>query len=132
MVWMVACSHGWCITVLLCVFLCAALPPFSLRRILHEGDLVKVCNDGRGRQKQYRFFLFSDQLVYASRKGSWRPWAAAQSGGEGVFIAHKTLPLRHMRVQFDPQVLTAAGYGTGFKARAREGGRSVVVVVVSL
>ncbi|KAA0173085.1 hypothetical protein FNF27_05434 [Cafeteria roenbergensis] len=35
------------------------------RRVLFEGDLVKVARRGAGRPRRYRFVLFSDLLVYA-------------------------------------------------------------------
>ncbi|CAM9164961.1 unnamed protein product, partial [Discosporangium mesarthrocarpum] len=42
------------------------------RRFLREGDLVKICRNGR--KVTYRFFLFNDQLLYAHQtfNGEWK------------------------------------------------------------
>ena len=70
------------------------------RRLLHEGDLVKVCSGGTGKLKTYRFFLFSDMLVYASR--------AAFSH---KYSARRKLPLASLEVVFDPEQLADMGNG---------------------
>ena len=38
----------------------------ATRRFLREGDLVKLCRS-QAKRKTYRFFLFSDQLLYTHK-----------------------------------------------------------------
>ena len=68
------------------------------RRLLHEGDLIKVASGGRGKQVQYRFFLFTDLLVYAQR---------STFSLSDKFVARQAIPLRNMRAIPDPPELTA-------------------------
>lgn len=68
------------------------------RRLLHEGDLIKVASGGRGKQVQYRFFLFTDLLVYAQR---------STFSLSDKFVARQAIPLRNMRAVPDPPELTA-------------------------
>lgn len=46
------------------------------RRLIYESDLTKVSRNGKGRRKVYRFFLFSDFLVYASETTFGSKWNA--------------------------------------------------------
>jgi hypothetical protein len=68
------------------------------RRLLHEGDLIKVASGGRGKQVQYRFFLFTDLLVYAQR---------STFSLSDKFVARQAIPLRNMRAVPDPPELTS-------------------------
>ncbi|RYY33945.1 hypothetical protein EON62_03740, partial [archaeon] len=56
------------------------------RRLVYEGDLTKVASDGRGKHTLYRFFLFNDMLVYASK---------AAFGGK--YTVHQKIPLATVR-----------------------------------
>jgi len=83
----------------------------SARRLLFEGDLVKVSNKGRGRHKSYRFFLFSDLLIYASK---------SQFSFSDKFIAHAALPLMDERgnsvsVTADPPEFKTQRIANGFR-----------------
>jgi brefeldin A-inhibited guanine nucleotide-exchange protein len=54
------------------------------RTFIREGDLVKKC---RNRNVTYRFFLFSDQLMYCNK------------GISGLWNPHKQLPLKMCRTE---------------------------------
>jgi len=56
------------------------------RSFIREGDLVKLCRSGK--KVQYRFFLFSDQLIYTHQ---------ALVGGQ--FKLHERLPVCVMRIE---------------------------------
>jgi acyl-CoA-binding protein len=69
------------------------------RRVLFEGDLVKVTKRGRGRPLRYRFVLFSDLLVYGhevSSRGCCWGWCS-RSG----IRAHAVLRLRGAKLEED-------------------------------
>jgi hypothetical protein len=57
----------------------------SSRIFLREGNLVKHCSNGQ--KKVYRFFLFSDRLLYGHR-----------SPAHGDYKIHEELPLSAMKV----------------------------------
>lgn len=54
------------------------------RRFIREGDLIKKCRSGKS--VKYRFFLFSDQLIYAHRSFT------------GEYRVHNQLVLSIMKV----------------------------------
>ena len=56
-----------------------------IRYFLKEGDLTKKCNR-TGRNIKYRFFLFSDMLIYTHRSSA------------GDFKIHEELPLHLMKI----------------------------------
>lgn len=88
--------------------------PLVPRRLLCEGEMTKVASGGRGKHTLYRFFLFTDLLVYANK-----------SAFSGKYTAHQAIPLTGMRVINDPPELChvpgAGGGGTG-GARSGDGG----------
>lgn len=73
------------------------------RRLLHEGDLVKVANGGRGRQSCYRVFLFNDIILYAS-KGAF----------SDKYTTHQVIPLVDARVETNPPEFEQKGIKHGF------------------
>ena len=74
------------------------------RRLLYEGDLIKVAARGHGKHTSYRFFLFTDMLVYAQRGPFGGKWQA-----------HQRIPLRNLRFERDPPELTSVKVKHGFK-----------------
>jgi hypothetical protein len=81
------------------------------RRLLLEGDLTKVAAEGRGKHTVYRFFLFTDMLVYAEKIAG----AKALFGGGGKFTVHQRIPLGQIRSVEACAELTAQGIHTGFR-----------------
>lgn len=70
------------------------------RRLMYEGELVKVASSGHGKHTAYRFFLFTDMLVYAQRGPFGGKWQA-----------HQRIPLRNLRFERDPPELRGLRHG---------------------
>jgi len=71
------------------------------RRLLYEGEMTKVASGGKGKHTVYRFFLFTDMLVYAQR-GAF----------SDKYAAHQAIPLTKMRVEPDPPELVTGYSGS--------------------
>ena len=58
------------------------------RTFVREGDLIKRHQSVAGRSSTYRFFLFSDVLVYAHKSPS-----------KGDYVVHEELPIHLMKIE---------------------------------
>jgi len=91
------------------------------RRVLHEGGLTKYSQGGKGSGRQYRFFLFSDLLVYG-KEG----WTRSRN-----LVAHQIIPIHDAAVGSDPEPLIARGIPEGCGLRVRTQVKDLFLVASS-
>ena len=95
------------------------------RELLKSGPLIKRC---RRNDKEYTFFLFSDVLVYASKKSQ----GPGSLKSEKRYVFHRMLPLTTLRITDLPSGTTSRADGVGDPRRAFEiasPGKSFVVLM---